>query len=300
MKALRLALAVIFILGSMAGVAAAANHRITLITMDMMDSHWLSVNEGAQKAANEAGNVTYNWLAPDIKDDAKQIEMINNAVAGGANAIILAANGPDTVTETLREAVAEGVKIIYVDSPANFPAEATFLTNNEAAGNTAGKELIAALEAAGVTEGMIGIVNVNPATTSTVLRENGFRAALADTKFQILETQYGEGDVLRSKDIADNFITQGVVGLFGTNEGSSTGVGNSIKEAGDAVLAVGFDKSDALVELIKEGFLIATMAQNPDVMGYEGMKAAVAVLDGKEVSKDPIDTGVSVLTKDKL
>jgi len=259
MKALRLALAVIFILGSITGVAAAANHRITLITMDMMDSHWLSVNEGAQKAADEAGNVTYNWLAPDIKDDAKQIEMINNAVAGGANAIILAANGPDTVTETLRE-----------------------------------------LEAAGVTEGMIGIVNVNPATTSTVLRENGFRAALADTKFQILETQYGEGDVLRSKDIADNFITQGVVGLFGTNEGSSTGVGNSIKEAGDAVLAVGFDKSDALVELIKEGFLIATMAQNPDVMGYEGMKAAVAVLDGKEVSKDPIDTGVSVLTKDKL
>ena len=51
MKALRLALAVVFILGSMAGVAA-ANHRITLITMDMMDSHWLSVNEGAQKAAN--------------------------------------------------------------------------------------------------------------------------------------------------------------------------------------------------------------------------------------------------------
>jgi ribose transport system substrate-binding protein len=300
MKALRFVLALTLVLGILAGGAAAAQYKVTLITMDQMDRHWAGVDEGAKKAAAEAGNVTYNWTAPDVKDDAKQIEMINNAVAGGANAILLAANGPDAVTEALKEAVEAGVKIIYVDSPANFPAEATFTTNNEAAGNTAGKELIKALEAAGKTEGKIGIVNVNAATASTVAREKGFRAAFEGTKFSILETQYGEGDVVKSKEIADNFITQGVVGLFGANEGSSTGVGNAIQEAGGAVLGVGFDQSDALRELIKNGYLIATMAQNPDVMGYEGMKAAVAVLEGKTVSKDPEDTGVTVLTKDKL
>jgi ribose transport system substrate-binding protein len=280
--------------------AAAAQYKVTLVTMDQTDRHWTGVDAGASKAAKEAGNITYNWSAPDVKDDAKQIEIINNAVAGGANAILLAANGPDAVTEALKEAVAAGVKIIYVDSPANFPAEATFTTNNEAAGNTAGKELIKALEAAGKTDGKIGIVNINASTASTVAREKGFRAALAGTKFTILETQYGEGDVVKSKEIADNFITQGVVGLFGTNEGAATGVGNAIQEAGGAVLGVGFDQSDALRELVKNGYLIATMAQNPDVMGYEGMKAAVAVLEGKPVSKDPVDTGVTVLTKDKL
>jgi ribose transport system substrate-binding protein len=293
-------LAVVLVLGLMVSGAAAANYKITLITMDQMDRHWVSVNEGAEKAAKEAGNVSYNWTAPDVKDDAKQIEMINNAVAGGANAILLAANGPDAVTASLKEAEAAGVKIIYVDSPANFPAEATFTTNNEAAGNTAGLELIKALEAAGVKEGKVGIVNVNAATASTVAREKGFRAAFEGTKFSLLETQYGEGDVLKSKEIADNFITQGVVGLFGANEGSSTGVGNAIQEAGGKVLGVGFDQSDALRELIKGGYLIATMAQNPGVMGYEGLKAAVAVLDGKTVSKDPVDTGVTVLSKDKL
>ena len=226
--------------------------------------------------------------------------MINNAVAGGANAILLAANGPDAVTAALQEAVNAGVKIIYVDSPANFPAEATFTTNNEAAGKTAGTELLKALEASGVTEGKIGIVNVNAATASTVAREKGFRAAFEGSKFTILETQYGEGDVVKSKEIADNFITQEVVGLFGANEGSSTGVGNAIQEAGGKVLGVGFDQSDALRELIKNGYLIATMAQNPSVMGYEGMKAAVAVLEGTAVSKEPIDTGVTVLTKGKL
>lgn len=283
-----------------ASVASAANFRVFLITMDQMDQHWVTVDSGAKKAADELGNVTYRWLAPDVKDDAKQIESINNAVASGADAILLAANGPTAVTAALREATAAGVKIIYVDSPADFPAEQTLATDNEAAGKTAGLELKKALESKGITSGKIGIVNVNAATASTVLRERGFRAAFEGTNFQILETQYGEGDAAKSKDIAANYITQGVVGIFGANEGSTVGTGNAIKEAGGNVLGVGFDKSNTILQLIKEGHLIATMAQNPDVMGYEGMKSAVAVLEGKTLEADYVDTGVSVLTKDKI
>ena len=40
-----------------------------------------------------------------------------------------------------------------------------------------------------------------------------------------------------------------------------------------------------------------TMAQNPDVMGYEGVKAAVAALNGENLGGAITDTGVSVLTK---
>src|SRR5699024_3452696 len=91
-------------------------YKVYLITMDQMDQHWVTVDKGAQEAAEELGNVDYTWLAPDVKDDAKQIESINNAVAGGADAILLAANGPDAVTSALKEAEAEGIKIVYVDS----------------------------------------------------------------------------------------------------------------------------------------------------------------------------------------
>ena len=100
---------------------AGGNHKIYLITMDQMDQHWVNVDAGCKKAVEELGNVDYTWLAPDVKDDAKQIECINNAVAGGAEAILLAANGPDAVTAALEEADAAGVKIVYVDSAADFP-----------------------------------------------------------------------------------------------------------------------------------------------------------------------------------
>lgn len=273
-------------------------YKVYLITMDQMDQHWVNVDAGCKKAVKELGNIEYEWLAPDVKDDAKQIECINNAVAGGAKAILLAANGPDAVTSALKEAEAAGVKIIYVDSAADYPAIQTLATDNEAAGKTAGEEMKKGLTAAGKTDGKIGIVNVNSATASCVAREKGFRSAFEGTSFELLETQYGEGDAAKSKDIAANYITSGCVGLFGANEGSTVGIGIAIEEAGETTIGVGFDKSDRILELIKGGHLLCTMAQNPDVMGYEGMKTAAKALAGEKIGETNIDTGVSVIKKD--
>ena len=284
--------------GAAAAPAAPAggDYKIALITMDRVDQHWVTLDEGAMKAAAELGCEVVN-MSPNAKDDAQQIEQINNAVSAGCDAIVVAANGPDSISSALKEAIAAGVKIIYVDSPANVEAEATYSTNNKAAGKTAGETMIAELEAKGITEGAVGIVNVNAATDSTVQREAGFREAFEGKPYTLLETQYGEGDAAKSQTIAENYITQGVVGIFGCNEGSTNGAGNAVKAAGSATIVVGFDKSDAIMGLIEDGFILATMAQNPDVMGYEGVKAAVAALNGEALGGAVTDTGVSVLTK---
>jgi ABC-type sugar transport system substrate-binding protein len=275
--------------------ASADGAKIALITMDSIDQHWISLNEGAQKAAGELG-VEVTFMSPNTKDDAQQIECVNNAVAGGYQAIIVAANGPDAISSALKEAIDAGIKVVYVDSPANVDAEATFSTDNVAAGTTAGEEMIKALEAKNITGGDIGIVNVNAATQSTVDRENGFRKAFEGTGFNLLETQYGEGDAAKSQTIAENYITQKVVGIFGCNEGSTTGTGNAIKASGSSdIVGVGFDKSDAIQGLITDGYLLCTMAQNPDVMGYEGVKAAVAAIGGESLGGKVTDTGVSVI-----
>lgn len=207
-KALAILLTLVMIVGLMAGcgststgeepAAESKDIKIALITMDSIDQHWITLNEGAQKAAEELG-VTVTFMAPNTKDDAQQIEQVNNAVSAGCQAIIVAANGPDAISSALNEAIAAGVKVVYVDSPANVEAEATFSTDNKAA------------------------------------------------------------------------------------DGS--------------VIVVGFDKSDAILGLIEDGFVLATMAQNPDVMGYEGVRAAVAALNGEDLGGAVTDTGVSVLTK---
>lgn len=275
-------------------------HKIILITMDSLDRYWVALDKGAQKAVAESGNVDYKWMAPDKKNDAEQIERVNNAIADGAEAIIIAANGPEAVSKSLEEAKEAGIKIVYVDSPAKTEAVATFTTDNKAAGKTAGEKMIEALEGKGITEGKIGIVNVNTSTASVVSREEGFREAFAGTGFTLLETQYGEGDVIKSQDIADNYITDGCIGMFGTSEGGSVGVGNAIKSDGNKVVGVGFDNSDAIGELIKGDALIATMEQNPGIMGYEGVMAAMKAINGEEIKESKVDTGVSVVTKETI
>jgi ribose transport system substrate-binding protein len=97
-----------------------------------------------------------------------------------------------------------------------------------------------------------------------------------------------------------NFISQGCVGIFGTNEGGTVGVGNAIKASGKDVVGVGFDKSDTIPGLISDGALLCTMAQNPDQMGKLGMEAAVRILKGEAITNKNVDTGVSVITKDTL
>lgn len=281
-------------------VKADGDYKIALITMDSVDQHWVSLKEGAEEEA-KADGVTVDFMAPDVKDDAKQIECINNAVAGGYDAILVAANSEDAVSGALQEAVDAGIKIVYVDSPANVEAEATFSTDNKAAGKTAGEEMIKALEDKGIKDGSIGIVNINTSTNSTIQREEGFREALEGTDYELLETQYCEGDAAKAQTIAENYITEGVVGIFGANEGAATGTGNAIKASGsDEIVGVGFDKSDTLKGLIEDGYLVCTMAQNPDQMGKLGVQACIKALNGEDLGGEVTDKGVSVLTKEAL
>lgn len=281
-------------------VKADGDYKIAVITMDSVDQHWVSLKEGAEEEA-KADDVTVDFMAPDVKDDAKQIECINNAVAGGYDALMVAANSEDAVSGALQEAIDAGMKLVYVDSPAKVEAEATFSTDNKAAGKTAGEEMIKALEDKGVKDGSIGIVNINNSTNTAIQREAGFREAFEGTDYELLETQFCEGDAAKAQTIAENYITEGVVGIYGTNEGASTGVGNAIKASGsDEIIGVGFDKSDTLKGLIEDGYLVCTMAQNPDQMGKLGVQACIKALNGEDLGGEVTDTGVSVLTKESL
>ena len=281
-------------------VKADGDYKIAVITMDSVDQHWVSLKEGAEEEA-KADDVTVDFMAPDVKDDAKQIECINNAVAGGYDALMVAANSEDAVSGALQEAIDAGMKLVYVDYPANVEAEATFSTDNKAAGKTAGEEMIKALEDKGVKDGSIGIVNINNSTNTAIQREAGFREAFEGTDYELLETQFCEGDAAKAQTIAENYITEGVVGIYGTNEGASTGVGNAIKASGsDEIIGVGFDKSDTLKGLIEDGYLVCTMAQNPDQMGKLGVQACIKALNGEDLGGEVTDTGVSVLTKESL
>lgn len=274
-------------------------HTVYLITMDLADSYWQSIDKGCRQAAEELGNITYKWIGPDTHDDALQSACIDQAVSEGAEAILIAANSAEGVNGSLQAAADAGCKIVYVDSAASFDCVTALATDNEAAGKTAADSMKTALAERGITSGTIGVMGVTQDTASCVARETGFRAAFEGTDFVLADTVYMMDDAGNIKNAVA--AGQGYVAYFGTNEGTSVAIGEAVKESGREDLVVGFDTSDAMLALIADGTAYATMQQNPERMGHDGMVIAVQAIEGTYTDTNTkTDTGVTVITADSM
>ena len=62
---------------------------------------------------------------------------------------------------------------------------------------------------------------------------------------------------------------------------------------------IGFDAEKLVLDALEKGVVDSIVVQNPFKMGYEGVNAVLAKLDGKDVPKH-IDTGVELVTKERL
>jgi ribose transport system substrate-binding protein len=275
------------------------NYKIYLITMDKSDQFWMIMDNGAREMASMLG-VTYEWDAPLTRDINNQIQIFNNAVAAGADAIMLAASDPLKISRAVEEAKTKGVKIIYVDAPAFEEAVITLATDNYTAGRIAGENMFYGLEEIGLTYGSIGIIGVTPENRTTVNREIGFRDYFKlFVRYQILETIYTNGDPELAKQATEKFIRDNpnLVGIFSTNEGSTLGMGYALRENDINIIGIGFDITAIIQEMIRDNTIKATLVQNPFTMGYLGMAEAIAALKGFDTGPQLINTGVTVINK---
>lgn len=273
------------------------NYDVYLITTDRGMQYWGILNQGAADMASLIG-VNYKWEAPETRNTQQQIELINRAVENGADALIIAADDPKFISRPVEDAKAKGVKIIYVDSPAYEEAITTLATDNYKAGVIAGETMLSVLEDMGIQSGAIGIVNLAE-KENTALRETGFRDTIAkDPRYNILETIYTINDLPEvTQEAAQSLIDQNgeLVALFGTSEGTSIGVGRAIAANDNRYVGIGFDQTQIMTKLLRNGNLKAIVDQNPYTMGYLGMAQAVAAILGKDTGPEYIDTGVSVV-----
>lgn len=276
-----------------------SDYKIYLITMDLADDFWKSIDSGCRAAVEEIGGIDYHWIGPDVNEDGPQRVCIDQAVADGADAIILAASSPWGVNESLDAARKAGVKLIYVDNAAEFEHVAFLATDNEKAGMIAGETMQKALAEAGITSGTIGLMVNKANVTSTARRVKGFREKFKDTKFTLDDTFFMEDDPQRIKAFVSEHPEY--VAFFGSNERTALALGEQIQDSGSKQIVVGFDTSDAVLTLLYNGTLYATLQQKPQLMGHDGIKIAVEALKGDYKENNIfVDTGVTVLYKDSI
>jgi len=278
--------------------------KITLITMDSIDEHWLKVKAGAEAKAAELGNVELTFNAPPGKVDANvQLQMVEDAITKRANVIMLAPLNKDALSPGVDKATAAGIKVIMVDSgvsTSNY--EAFFATNNGNAARLAADTLAKLLDG----KGKIAIINAQAGAGTTMTRENEFKDQMK-TKYpniEIVGVQYSDGDKTKAMNQALDFMTANpdLAGFYGCNEGSTVGLAQAVAQSGKAekIKVVGFDFSNDTKALIQQKAIQATMVQNPYQMGYLGVDAGVRAVKGEAFGGKTIDTGVTVATLENL
>lgn len=275
------------------------SQKVYLISLDKKEEFIFQIFEGASYMAN-MGGVIFIWEAPVERIVEEQIKIINDAVINGADLIILVAMHPVRVSSAVEDAKARGVKIIYVDSPAIEKAIVTLATDNYNAGQIAGEFMINELESQGIFTGSIGIIGVTPELVTTSSREFGFQDIIEQAgRYQLLETQYAEGKPIVAQNMTEALIDENpeLVGIFGTNEGATVGLGYALMKANKPIIGIGFDITNIIRDMLNSEVIKATLVQNPYTMGYLGMAEAIAALTGKETGPNYINTGVSIVTK---
>lgn len=276
---------------------------VVLITMDSMDEHWLSVQEGANAKAAELGNINLTFTAPAGKTDPnEQVRMVEDAINRKVDAIMLAPLDKAALTPVVEKAKTAGIPVIIIDSTVDTENyDAFFSTDNVAAAKLAADTLAAEIGG----KGKIAIINAQAGSGTAMMRENGFKDQIKEKypEIEIVATQYSEGDKAKALNMATDIMTANpeLAGFYACNEGSTVGVAQAIdqKKVAGKVKLVGFDKSQDIIAALEGGLMQATMVQNPYDMGFKGLQAAFDVIGGKTVEKQ-VDTGVKVVTPENI
>lgn len=267
---------------------------VALVSKGFQHQFWQAVKTGAEQKAEELGvKVTFEGPAAET-EIAQQLEMLTTAIDKNPDAIGYAALDPEACVAPLEQAKAKGIPVVYFDAPCNGDVGLSLAaTDSKVAGALAAEHMAELIGG----KGEVGIVGHSQINSTGVERRDGFvekiEADYPDIK--IVDIQYGDGDHLKSADIAKAMIAAhpNLKGLYGTNEGSAIGVVNAANELGlekGKLVIIGFDSGAAQINAIKDGTMAGAITQDPIGIGARTVESAVAAAKGEKLDKF-YDTG---------
>lgn len=290
--------------GSSSDTPSAESKKLTIAVIPKGTLHdfWKSIHAGAEKAAQELGNVEIIWKGPAQEDDREQqIQVVENFVNRGVDAIVLAPLDRTALVTPVENAMSRKVPVVVIDSGLDSEDIVSYIsTDNYNGGAIAARHMGAALGG----KGKVVLLRYQVGSASTELREQGFLETLKKEfpDIEILsEEQYAgatrEGAVAKAENLLTRFGAE-IDGWFCPCEPVTFGTLRALQNKGMAgkIKVVGFDAGDEVVTALRNGEIDALVLQDPINMGYLGVKIAVEHLQGKPVQKS-ISTGENLVTK---
>lgn len=284
-----------------AGCGRRGKRVIGVVPKGATQMFWQSVHAGAIKAGREF-NVEVMWNAPAQESDrSRQIAIVDSLINVGVDAIALAPVDRSALVNVAHRAIDRGIPVAVFDSELDSTRIVSYVaTDNVEGGRSAARRMGEALNG----RGTVAIVDDMPGSASTTARVNGFQEECRSRfpAMRMLPVQFAMGDRAKARAVAENLMTAhlDLAGIFADHENAVAGVALALSARENrSVRLVGFDVSDQLVDLIKQGWVDSLVVQNPLRMGEEVVRALGLKLSGK-VPAARIDTGSTVVRREDL
>lgn len=280
--------------------AADKNVNIVFIPKSRDQDFWIFMREGVDKAVSEAGNVTLTWRGPAYNDQVDaQINILRMYIKAGVDAIVLAPTDRTRLVGPVRRAAAMGIKVIVVDSALDGSDYLNFIgTDNHAAGAMAAEHLSSLLNG----RGEVMVLRTVEGSASTDQRAQGFIDYMKRNapKIRIVVDEYCGGSRGKAYHAAEDLLKKfpGADGIFAVNESVSDGMLRALRRAGLAGKKkfVGFDSTGFLLDGLELRQINGLVVQDPRLMGYLGIKAALAAVSNAPLEHRTIPVEAVMVT----
>ena len=280
--------------GSTGSKASGASGAIGLSISTQNNPFFVTLAEGAKKAAKQAG---VPLTVVDASDDAtKQVSDIEDLVSKNVSVLIVNPVDSDAVTGAVEAAIAKGVRVISVDRVVNgVDIDCQIASDNVAGAELATQYIVDTLGENVKTAELVGTSGASAA----IDRSQGFHN-IADKKLKVVASQTADFDRTQGMTVMENMLQadSSIQAVFAGNDEMALGAVEAISGAKKDVLVVGFDATDDAIEAIRQGRMGATIAQQPDLIGSTAVENAIRLTKGESIPKE-IPVEVTLITDRK-
>jgi ribose transport system substrate-binding protein len=287
---------------------SAVKPKIALIMKSLANDFFSTMAEGAR--AHSQSHSQYELLVNGIKDErdlSRQAELVDEMVASGCQAIVIAPADSKALIPSLRKAIKSGVVVVNIDNKLDqsiLDQEGISIPfvgpDNRQGARMVAEYLVAKLKAGDEVAILEGITT----SFNAQQRKAGFEDALGAGRLNVVSSQSAQWEMNMANTITSSMLSEHpkLKAILASNDSMALGAMAAVKEANKTgqVYIVGFDNIQAAQEAIREGKMLATADQHGDQLAVYGIEFALAQIGAPGEKLQDKQTAVDLITSDSL
>lgn len=254
--------------------------------------YWDIVRAGAEKGFRDFG-VDGKVTAPSNEYEfAEQEHILKNILKENPDVLIVSPIEASKIS-ILKEFDKKGIPVLLIDSDIPWENKTSYIgTDNVELGLKGGALLATELQPGD----KVALITGEESEPVLLDRIKGAKTSLETVGIKIATHKTVANDVKLAKSTMETILNDhpDVKGVYATTDILALGAIEVIEKNGLNIPVIGADGVTEMIELIEEGTLSGTVAQNPYDMGYLSVETAMKAAKGEYIERN-INSGVDFI-----